>query len=105
MKELIVGILKKLFSKSTLGTLLYKILNATGSVVVREILDQENQDKAYEFVKELNARTDLTVLEKAKEFNAKFAAWGHSMDKEISESVINLLRELAVNAIKAELGK
>ena len=73
------------------------------SVVIKDILDPENQKKAYEFVKELHNRTDISNKVKAKEFNKMMIRQLKKEGKEICESVINCLRELAVNAIKTEL--
>ena len=67
-----------------------------------EIMKPENQKKAYEFVKELNKRTDMTNVEKAKEFNRQMFEWAKKMGKKMTESVVNCLRELAVNALKVE---
>jgi hypothetical protein len=47
----------------------------------------------------------LTNKEKQKIFNQQMLEWAKSLGKKMSESVINCLRELAVNALKAELSK
>lgn len=68
--------------------------------------NKENQQKAYEFVKELNTNTEMSNSEKVKAFNKKMAEWAKDVAKTtLSDSAINLLRELAVVAIKAELSK
>ena len=92
-----------LFPKSKLGILLNIIFTKASSVVIKDILDPENQKKAYEFVKELHNRTDISNKVKAKEFNKMMIRQLKKEGKEICESVINCLRELAVNAIKTEL--
>ena len=48
---------------------------------------------------------DLTNAEKAKIFNQKLAEYAKLLGKTLGESVINCLRELAVNALKAEIGR
>ena len=92
-----------LFPKSKLGILLSIMFTKASSVVIKDILDPENQKKAYEFVKELHNRTDISNKVKAKEFNKMMIRQLKKEGKEICESVINCLRELAVNAIKTEL--
>ena len=92
-----------LFPKSKLGILLNIIFTKASSVVIKDILDPENQKKAYEFVKELHNRTDISNKVKAREFNKMMIRQLKKEGKEICESVINCLRELAVNAIKTEL--
>ena len=82
--------------------LLKILMSKATSVIVAEITNKENQQKAYEFVKELNANQALTTKEKAAVFNTKLAEWAKSKGKELSGSVINCLRELAVIAIKSE---
>jgi len=93
---------KTLFT-SKVGALIKTLLIHTGITIADEILDKENQAKAYEFVKELNNNTELTTKEKAELFNKKFIEWAKSLNKEIATSIINCLRELAVNAIKCEM--
>ena len=65
-------------------------------------MDSDNQKKAYEFVKELNARTDMTNYEKAQTFNLKMLDWAKKLGKIRTDSTINCPRVLAVNAIKSE---
>lgn len=94
-----------LFPKSKLGILLSILFSKASSVVIKDILDPENQKKAYEFVKDLHNRTDISNKEKAKEFNKMMIRQLKKEGKEVCESVINCLRELAVNAIKTELNE
>lgn len=68
-----------------------------------EIMDKENQQKAYEFVKELHFRKDMTAKEKAETFNLKMLVWCRDFGKQLSDSTINMLRELALSAFKSEL--
>ena len=91
-----------IFSADKLGIIFRLLFMSAGKTVLKDMLDTENQKKAYEFVKELNARTDMTNTEKAWEFNKKMYAWAKKEGKNIAESIINCLREMAVNALKAE---
>jgi len=90
------------FTADKIGCLFRKLLFISAKTVVSEIMKPENQKKAYEFVKELNKRTDMTNIEKAKEFNRQMFEWAKKMGKKMTESVVNCLRELAVNALKVE---
>ena len=92
-----------LFPKSKLGILISILLSKAGSDLLKDIFDPNNQRKAYEFVKELHNRTDISNKAKAKEFNKMMIKQLKNEWKEVCESVINCLRELAVNAIKTEL--
>ena len=75
--------------------------NATKSLA-KEIFNRENQQKAYEFVKELHANKELSNSEKALAFNKKMGEWALKCGKVLAGSVINCLREMAVNALKDE---
>ena len=94
--------LASIFTAEKIGVLVRIILMRAGKTVLRDLLNVKNQLRAYEFVKELNKRDDLTNKEKAKLFNQKFAMWAATGGKKIKESVINCLREMAVAAVKAE---
>lgn len=93
----------RLLSKTILGELFTRLLKTSASTIFKALTDRENNRKAYEFVKELNARTDIDNKEKAKEFNKKMLEWSKSLGRELKESVINCLREFAVNVIKSEI--
>jgi len=86
-----------------LGSLLKKILKNAGMLIFTDLMNEVYNKKAYQFVKELNARTDLTTTQKAVEFNKIFLEWLAISGKVISLSTLNLLRELAVSVIKSEL--
>ena len=92
----------KLLFSSKIGTLIKILLLKSATTIAAEILDKDNQKQAYEFVKTLNKRTDIDNKEKAKIFNEQMLEWAKSIGKTLSESIINCLRELAVNAIKVE---
>ena len=93
-----------LFTKEKIGILFIMLFKAGFSAVAQQIADLQLQKKALEFVKELAARTDITNKEKAVIFNEKMLEYGKKLGKVLCESVINCLRELAVNALKAERG-
>lgn len=93
--------LTSLFKHNKVGLLLQIMLAKAAVAGIKEILDPDNQKKAYDFVKELKA-SDMSNLEKAKAFNKKMLKWAKSVGKVMGESVINCLREMAVNAVKAE---
>lgn len=102
MLSKILQIFTSMFCKDNLGKLLKILILRATSVAAKEILDKQNQETAYNFVKALNARDDLTNAEKAKIFNEQMLIWTKKLGREISESAINCLRELAVNALKCE---
>lgn len=100
----IIAWVKGLFSTKKLGILLVIFAKKTITPVIQEIMDSENQQIAYNFVKELRLRTDLTNKEKQVLFNKQMLEWTKQVGKKLADSAINCLRELAVNALKAELG-
>lgn len=93
-----------LFTKEKIGILFLMLFKAGVSAIAQQIADLKLQKKALEFVKELAAREDITSREKAVIFNEKMLEYGKKLGKTLCESVINCLRELAVNALKAERG-
>jgi len=97
--------IKRLFSASGVGMLFAAMAKHAASAAVSQIMDPENQRKAYEFVKELRFRTDMSNLEKAEAFNLKMLVWAEKVGRIMADSAINCLRELAVSALKAELGR
>ena len=99
----IISIFTSMFTRNRIGMLIEILLLRAGSTIANEILDKDNQKIAYEFVKALNARVDITSKEKAKLFNEQMLDWAKKLGKKMNESVVNCLRELAVNALKSEL--
>lgn len=93
-----------LFTREKIGILFILLFKAGASAVAEQIADLQLQKKALEFVKELAQRNDITNVEKAKIFNQKLFEYGKLLGKTLCESVINCLRELAVNAHKAQRG-
>ena len=93
-----------LFTKEKIGILFVMLFKAGVSAVGQQIADQKLHMKAFEFVKELAQRTDITSKAKAVIFNQKMLEYSKKMGIVLCESVINCLRELAVNALKAQRG-
>ena len=96
---------KGLFTAKKTGVLFAIFAKKAVAPVIAEIADPENQKKAYEFVKALRLRQDLTNKEKAALFNGQMLEWAKKAGKILADSVVNCLRELAVNALKAEMGR
>ena len=94
--------LLSMFTADKIGILVRKILISAAKPVISDVLDTKNQKRAYMLVKELNARDDITNETKRKIFNELFFMWARESGKAITESVVNCLRELAVNAVKSE---
>ena len=65
----ILSVINLIFCKNKLGMLLEILLLRASSAAAKEILDKDNQKMAYEFVKALNARDDISNKDKAKIFN------------------------------------
>lgn len=90
------------FTADRIGVLVRKLFISAAKPVVSDLLNPQNQKKAYELVKQLHARKDLTNTQKAREFNKMFIMWAKKQKVAIRLSIVNCLRELAVNALKAE---
>lgn len=93
-----------LFTKEKIGILFLLLFKSGASAIASQIADLDLQRKALEFVRELANRSDLSSSEKAALFNKKLKEYAAMFGKVLCESVINCLRELAVNALKAERG-
>lgn len=94
-----------LFTKEKVGILFVMLFKAGASTIAMQIADRQLHRKALEFVKELHSRTDIDNSEKARIFNDKMLAYGKELGKDLCESVVNCLRELAVNALKTQFGR
>lgn len=94
-----------LFRRERIGILFLMLFKSGASAVAAQIADLELQRKALDFVRELHKRTDIDNAEKARLFNEKMFKYGKILGKTLCDSVINCLRELAVNALKAEIGR
>lgn len=99
----IIAWITSFFTKDALGILFKMLFAKSAAPVVRDILDPKNQKIALEFVRELNNDKSLTTGEKAAIFNKMMLNWAKKEGLKMCESAINLLRELAVNAVKAEM--
>lgn len=93
------------FAAKKAGILLAIFAKKAAAPVVAEIADPENQAKAYEFVKGLRLRQDLTNGQKAALFNRQMLEWAKKAGRILAGSAVNCLRELAVAALKAEMGR
>lgn len=93
-----------LFTKEKIGILFVMLFKAGTSAIAKHIADKNLHRKALEFVRELSSRKDLSNSEKAKIFNEKLMRYAKELGIVLGESVVNCLRELAVNALKAEHG-
>lgn len=92
------------FTKEKIGILFVLLFKSGVSAVAELIADLDLQRKALEFVRELSERDDLSNREKAALFNEKMIKYGKAIGKVLCESVVNCLRELAVNALKSQRG-
>lgn len=97
--------LVSLFTADKIGVLVRTILIKSGTTLAIELLDVDNQKKALEFVRELNKNTEMTNVQKAKQFNRQMLEWSAKLGKKMTLSVVNCLREMAVNAVKIEKGE
>ena len=94
-----------LFTVDRVGILFVLLFKSGVSAIGKEIADKNLHRKALAFVRELALQDDLTNAEKEKIFNEKMISYSKSLGKVLGESVVNCLRELAVNALKAQCGK
>lgn len=94
--------IKTFFMKNALGIVLQKLIKNSAAKFASEIFNKDNQQKAYEFVKELATDSKLSNAEKALKFNEKMFEWGKKAGKILENSIINCLREMAVTALKDE---
>ena len=99
----ILSVIKSLFSSNKFGILFSIIFASASKQFAKEILDSENQKKAFEFVKYLHNKQDMSNKEKMDEFNLRMLAWAKQVGKDMTDSVINCLRELAVTALYTKL--
>lgn len=92
------------FTKERRGVITERLIENAERDFAKEILNAENQGKAYEFVKRLHENKEMTNAQKARVFNRKMAEWALKCGKVLAKSVVNCLREMALAALKAELG-
>ena len=99
-----INLFKKSGGKDLVSQLVENIGSNDGKTDLGSIVDPNIGEKAIEYVKELNERTDMTGAEKAAEFNKKLASWAlKTFGKVLSTALINLVREIAVNLVKAAI--
>lgn len=77
----ILSLIKAIFNFNKFGLLVKIILQNATFKIVAEITDPENQQKAYDFVKDLHNRKDMTSREKAETFNLKMLVWCRDFGK------------------------
>lgn len=100
MKKLWAWI-KSLFTRDGIGVIWRTIFTAAKSSLAQMVSDPENQQKALDLVRDL-ASTKLTNEEKRGEFETLLKAWAKAAGKDLSDAVVNALRENAVIALKCE---
>lgn len=93
--------LKSLFTGERIGVIWRTIFTAAKSSLAQMVSDPENQQKALDLVRDL-ASSKLTNDEKRKEFETLIKAWAKAAGKDLSDAVVNALRENAVIALKCE---
>lgn len=94
-----------LFTKEQIGILFRLLFQSGVSTVASYIADVALQQKALECARDLAQRKDISNSAKVVIFNQKMSDFGRKMGKPLCDSVVNCLRELSVNALKAERGK
>lgn len=102
MINLLYKWLLSVFTKDKIGIIVRALLISAAKPVIKDIFNVEYQKKAYEFVKELAQRDDLKGWEKAEMFNLKFAHFLSTEAKQMSASMLNCLREMALAAYESE---
>lgn len=95
--------LKNLFSSDTAKSLITRIVNIVVKKETDEsaiLDDKEVSDKAIEIASDLE-KTNLSGAEKASKFNEIMSEYLIQIGKAVGPILLNLIRELAVYAIKA----
>ena len=95
----------KSFFVSNKQDILAIILQNLNSDLLKELNDTDIKAKAFEFVKELHKRDDISGLEKPRIFNEKLLEYGKKVGKIIAPHMLNLLRELAYMALKVAISQ
>ena len=107
MKTALTKIFKffvNLFKRQDMKVEIFNILLAgLDSEEIKELRDADIMNKAWEFVKDLHTRTDLTGKEKAALFNEQMLKWGKKVGKVIGVASLNIIREIAYAALKIAL--
>lgn len=97
--------LLSIFTKDKIGIIVRKLLLSAAKPVAKDLFNIENQKKAYEFVKELAQNNELSTWEKAEMFNLKFQHFLGKGAEEVSKSMLNCLREMALMAYKSDISE
>lgn len=97
--------IKGLFVGGTKSTLVTSLITNSKSALSVALADSNLGSKAIDLVKELNNNDQLTTAEKAETFNNTIGAIAKNIGSEVTKSNINLIRELAVEAVKTALTK
>lgn len=95
--------LKKLFSSSKTKSLISRLIGVVANKETDEssiLDDKEVSDKAIEIASDLE-KTDLSGSEKASKFNEIMKEYLVQIGKAVGPILLNLIREIAVYAIKA----
>lgn len=99
------ALVKSLFTKKTLGVIFRILLDHTKSSAMTILTNADIQKFAYNTAIDLRQDESMTTLEKAKEFNIRVAKYIKELGLVSTTSLINTLRELAVQAIKVQATK
>lgn len=75
------------------------------SLIISEIMDPLNQEKAVEFIKQAAAKKTYSNIEKAEMFNLKMLDWAEKSGSHLSDCMLNCLREMALASLKASGAK
>lgn len=96
----------ELFKSKDMKTEIYTILLGNlDCPELKELRDADIMNRAWELVKALHVRTDLTGTEKARIFNEQLAKWGAKIGKVIGVMALNIVREVAYAALKIAITK
>lgn len=95
--------LKGLFASKAAGTIFKIVFSNVTSNTVTLLSNADFQKFAYNTAVELHNDTSKTVLDKAKDFNIKMAQYILSKGMPSSTSLVNVLRELACQAINVKV--
>ena len=93
---------KSLFTKKTLGVIFQVLFNHAKSSAVTVLTNADVQKFAYNTAIDLNNDESMTTLDKTKEFNIRVAKYIKELGLVSTTSLVNTLRELAVQAIKVK---
>lgn len=92
---------KSLFTGEKIGVVWRTIFTAAKSTVAQMVSDPDNQRAALDLVRCL-ASSQLTSEQKRAEFDAQMKSWAKAAGKDLSDAVLNALRENAVIAFKCD---